>query len=147
SNAASGNVAPSDCDPNGGSAVAACVGTLAGKAMSTETKKCTQCPTCYGEANEDPNNAHSGDCTTDASVRTNDPNNLVSTEAVVDAEFEVVFCDSHATDPNQADQKAVFKCERGVFRAFSKLQAALSKCQSRCLSAAAKGTATGHCWP
>jgi hypothetical protein len=51
------------------------------------------------------------------------------------------------THPNQADQKAVFKCESAVFKGFSKFETTLTKCQSKCLSAAAKGTATGNCFP
>ena len=148
--AAKGKVAsPSDCDPNGGSGDSACISTAEGKTTAAQQKKCPSgsCPACYGEDNGDPNNAHSGDCVHDSQTRTSDPNNPNSTETQVDPFFTIIFCDSHGTDPNQADQKAVLKCENSVSKNGGKLVGALGKCGSKCLAAAVKGKSTGHCSP
>jgi len=155
SSAAKGKVAsPADCDPNGGSAVASCLSTAVAKAVHLEQVKCAggaapsgTCPLCYGEDNGDPNNAHAGDCVNDSMTRTDDPNNPNSTETQVDPFFSIIWCDSGATDPNDANQKKKLKCENAVSKDASKLVATLDKCTSKCLASAAKGKSTGHCAP
>ena len=155
SGAAKGKVAsPGDCDPNGGSGVASCITAAVGKAEHAEQNKCTggaapsgTCPLCYGEDNGDPNNAHAGDCVHDSQTRTSDPNNPNSTETQVDPFYGIIWCDSHGTDPNQADQKKVLKCENAVSKNASKLVGTLDKCTSKCLASAARGKSSGHCAP
>jgi hypothetical protein len=143
------------CDPNGGSAanITTCISTAVGKAVTGETKKCPSgsCPECYGEANGDPNNGHSGDCTNDASVRVSDPNNPNATETQLDPFFGpdggIIYCDSGGFDPNVGTQKDKIKCEDAVAKNGAKLVGALNKCTSKCLSSAAKEKTTGHCSP
>jgi hypothetical protein len=155
SDAAKGKVAsPSDCDPNGGSADASCISAAVGKTVHAEQVKCAggaapsgSCPLCYGEDNGDPNNAHSGDCVNDSITRTSDPNNPNSTETQVDPFFSIIWCDSGATDPNNANQKVKLKCENSLSKNASKLVSTLNKCVAKCLASAAKGKSTGHCAP
>jgi hypothetical protein len=143
-----------DCDPNGGSAVGSCISAAVSKTVHAEQVKCAggaapsgTCPLCYGEDNGDPNNAHAGDCVNDSITRTSDPNNPNSTETQVDPFFSIIWCDSGATDPNDANQKKKLKCENAVSKDASKLVGTLDKCTSKCLASAAKGKASGHCAP
>jgi hypothetical protein len=143
----------SSCDPNGGPAadLSTCVTNAVSKAIAGQGKKCSSCPACYGSDNGDPNNANSGNCAADAATRTSDPNNPNSTETQVDPFFGpdggIIYCSSGAIDPNNANQKAIAKCEDTVAKNGAKLVGSLNKCTSKCLSAASKGKSTGHCAP